>query len=454
MAVTKEIRMTQGSIPSCMIRFAIPLLLGNLFQQLYNTADAFIVGRLIGNDALAAVSSTGSLVFLLVGFFNGIATGGGVVVSQRFGARDTYGLRKAIHTSITLCLCFAAILTVLGVALTPTILKWMDTPSDILPLSVEYIRTYFAGSVGMIMYNCFMGIMQAVGDSKHPLIYLIISSCLNVILDIVFIAVFHMGVAGAAIATVISQVISVILCIVRLTRVDAEYSVSLKEIGIDSESAKLIIKYGLPSGLSNSMISIANVLVQSNINAFGKMAMAGNGAYSKLEGFAFLPVTCFTSAITTFVGQNLGAGEYDRVKKGAKFGILCSMGIAELVGVIMFTCSEFLIGLFTDEAESVVYGVLKSNACSMFFCVLAATHCLSAVMRGAGKATVPMMTMFICWCGVRVTVLSTIGKVINSIHLVNWIFPFTWCLSSVVLLIYFLKVDWIGSYKRSHADKI
>ncbi len=446
--------MTRGSIGSSIIRFAIPLFFGNLFQQLYNTADTFIVGKLMGNDALAAVSSTGSLVFLLVGFFNGISMGGGVVVSQRWGAKDYIAMRKAIHTNITLSLIFSVIMTLAGTLLAPTILVWMDCPLDILPISTEYIQVYFAGSVGMVMYNCCMGIMQAVGDSKHPLIYLIISSCTNVVLDIVFIAVFNWGVAGAAIATVISQIFSVILCLSRLMRVDAEYRVSVKELGLDRKTAALILRYGLPSGLQNSMISIANVLVQSNVNAFGKMAMAGNGAYAKLEGFAFLPVTCFTAAITTFVGQNLGAGEYDRVKKGVRFGMACSMLIAELVGLVLFLNSEFLIGLFTEEAESIMYGVMKSNSCSLFFFMLAASHCFSAVMRGAGKATVPMLTMLVCWCGIRVTALSILVPIYQSIHIVNWIFPVTWTISVIVLLIYYLKADWIGDYIRKNSKPI
>ena len=200
------------------------------------------------------------------------------------------------------------------------------------------------------------------------------------------------------------------------------------------------------------MIALANVMVQSNINAFGKMAMAGNGAYAKLEGFAFLPVNCFTSAITTFVGQNLGAGEIERAKKGARFGVACSMAIAEIIGVILFVGSPFLIGLFTEEAESVAYGVMKSNACSLFFFMLAATHCLSAVMRGAGKATVPMATMLICWCAVRVISLSVLVPITQSIHIVNWIFPITWSLSTVVLLIYYLKVDWIGDFAKNKAS--
>ena len=445
--------MTKGPIGQAIIRFAIPLFFGNLFQQLYNTADTFIVGKLIGNDALAAVSSTGSLVFLLVGFFNGISLGGGVVVSQRWGAKNYSAMRKAIHTNLTLSLIFAGILTLAGTLLAPQILVWMDFPDDILPLSTQYIQVYFAGSVGMVMYNCCMGIMQAVGDSKHPLMYLIISSCMNVVLDVVFIALFKWEVAGAAIATIISQIFSVILCLTRLMRVNAEYRVSVKSLGIDWETAKLVLKYGLPTGLQNSVISIANVMVQSNVNAFGKMAMAGNGAYAKLEGFAFLPVTCFTSAITTFVGQNLGAGEYDRVKKGARFGILCSMAIAEIVGIILFFGSEFLIGLFTDEAESVMYGVMKSHSCSLFFFMLAAAHCFSAVMRGAGKSTVPMLTMLICWCVVRVAALSILVPIYHSIHIVNWIFPVTWTLSVIVLGIYYFKVDWIGGFIRKHSPK-
>lgn len=443
--------MTEGPIGRQIIRFAIPLFLGNLFQQLYNTADTLIVGRLLGSSALAAVSSSGSLVFLLVGFFGGICMGAGVVISRFFGAKDDRSLTLAIHTTLAFSTAAGVFLTAFGTALAPQILIWMDTPPEVLAEATEYIRLYFVGSLGMSLYNGCMGVMQAVGDSKHPLYYLIISSLMNVVLDIVFIAVFHWGVGGAAFATSLSQFFSVFLCLLRLTRVKENYRVTLKKIRFDAEMLKLIIRYGLPSGLQNSVIAIANVVVQSNINYFGAMAMAGCGAYSRIEGFAFLPITCFTSAITTFVGQNLGAKEYDRVKRGARFGVGCSLLLAELIGVITFVCAPVLIGLFTDEPEAIAFGVQKARTCGLFYCLLAISHCFSAVLRGAGRATVPMATMLVFWCVVRVTLLTVLVPLTQSIAIVNWVYPITWSLSTVTLFLYYKKANWIYGFKTAKA---
>lgn len=304
-----EIRMTEGPIAKQLVSFAIPLFLGFLFQQLYNTADALIVGNLLGNSALAAVTGTGTLIFLLVGFFGGISMGAGVVVSRFFGSREVEKMRAAIHTNIAFGMAAGVFLTVVGMLFTPQILQWMGTPEDVMPQSVSYIRTYFAGSIGLVMYNQCRGVMQAVGDSRHPLYYLIISSITNVVLDILLIAVFKMDVDGAALATIISQFVSVFLCMGRLMNpVSGECQVKWREVRFDPEMTRMILSYGLPSGLQNSVIALANVVVQSNINSFGEMAMSGCGAYAKVEGFAFLPITSFTSAITTFVGQNLGRG--------------------------------------------------------------------------------------------------------------------------------------------------
>ena len=265
--------MTEGTIWKKIIFFALPLFLGNLFQQLYNTADSLIVGNFLGSNALAAVSSSGNLIFLMVGFFNGIAIGAGVVIARYFGARDIDNMQRAIHTTVAFGLVSSLILTVLGVLLAPQILIWMDTPANVLPQSVTYFRIYFMGSLGLVMYNIFVGILQAVGDSRHPLNYLIISSIINIVLDIVLIVVFHMGVGSAAFATILSQFVSAFLCMNRLLRTKDSYRLSLRKIRFHKDMLALIIRYGLPSGLQNSIIAIANVVVQSNINGFGEMAM-------------------------------------------------------------------------------------------------------------------------------------------------------------------------------------
>lgn len=440
--------MTEGPIWKKIIFFAMPMFLGNLFQQLYNTADSLIVGNFLGSNALAAVSSSGNLIFLMVGFFNGIAMGAGVVIARFFGARDIENMQKAIHTTIAFGLVASIILTIVGMILAPQILILMDTPANVLPESITYFRIYFAGSIGLVMYNIFVGILQAIGDSKHPLNYLIISSVINIILDIVLITFFHMGVGAAAFATIVSQFISATLCLIRLLRSKDEYRVSINKIGFDKGMLKMIIRYGLPSGLQNSIIAIANVVVQSNINAFGEMAMAGCGAYSKIEGFAFLPITSFTMALTTFVGQNLGARQYERARKGAKFGMLCSMGIAEMIGIVMFISAPILIAAFNNDPEVVSFGSDRARTSALFFFLLAYSHCISAILRGAGKSMVPMVVMLIFWCVVRVTFLTVLAPIVNSIDIVYWVYPITWSLSSIAFFIYYKKADWLHGFDK------
>lgn len=441
-------RMTEGSIAGKLVRFAVPLFIGNLFQQLYNTADALIVGNMLGNEALAAVSSTGTLVFLLVSFFAGISAGAGVAISRYYGAREHDKMELAIHTNIAFNIVAGILLTIVGVCFTPTILRWMSTPEDVFEQAALYVRIYFAGSLGLVMYNSCRGIMQAVGDSKHPLYYLIISSVLNVILDIVFIGVFKTDVDGAALATILAQFISFFLCAGRLLTTKEEYRVSIKKIGFNWPMLRLIVNYGLPSGLQNSVIAIANVVVQANINSFGKMAVAGCGAYAKIEGFAFLPITSFTIALTTFVGQNLGAGEYDRTRKGARFGLWSAIILAELIAVVTFFGAPVLVGAFTQEPEAIAFGVAKCRICAPFFCLLAASHGFASILRGAGKSVIPMVAMLTFWCVVRVAFLSIMVPITQSINTVNWVYPLTWFCSTVFLLIYYLKADWIHAFER------
>ncbi len=440
--------MTKGPIAKQIVIFAIPLFLGNLFQQLYNTADSFVVGNLLGDDALAGVTSSGSLIFLLVGFFSGIAMGAGVVIARYYGAGDVESMRKAIHTSLLFFFLSGVVFSVAGALGAEFMLKLMKTPDEVLPQATEYVRTYFAGLVTMIMYNICMGIMQAVGNSRHPLYYLILSSLVNVALDYIFIGVFGWGVASAAIATVISQLLSASLCLVQLFTVKSSYRVRLRELRIDRNMLKLILKYGLPSGFQNSVISIANVVVQSHINGFGPEAMAGCGAFSKIEGFAFLPVTCFSAAMTTFVSQNLGAGDVKRAKKGARFGIITAVAAAEVIGVIIILTAPYLIDAFTESSEALRFGVDKARICCGFFFLCALCHCLAAVLRGAGKAVVPMAAMLACWCLIRVTILFIFVPILGTIDIVNWVYPITWFLCAAALLIYYFNAKWYKGFNK------
>ena len=410
--------LTEGPISQALISFALPLLLGNLFQKLYNTADSLIVGNFLGSEALAAVSSSGNLIFLMVGLVNGVSMGAGVVIARYFGAKDYDRIQKTIHTLLAFGLVAGALLTVVGVALSPVMLRLMDTPETVLPDSISYFRIYFTGSLAFVLYNICMGILQAVGDSRHPLQYLIISSLVNVVLDLLFVGVFHMGVWSAAAATAISQLVLEIL------------------------------QNGLPAGLQNSIISIGNVVVQSNINQFGAAAMAGCGAHSRIEGFGFLPVTCFTMALTTFVSQNLGAKAYDRVKKGIRVGIFCSVTIAETVALLIFIFSPKLIGLFTGDAESIAFGVMHERTTTPFFFLLAYSHCMAAIFRGAGKSTVPMLVMMLCWCIIRVIYVTVAVKFFPVLQTVSWAYPITWGLSTLVFTLYYFKADWMHAFER------
>ena len=440
--------MTKGPIWKKIIAFAIPLFLGNLFQQFYNTADSLIVGNFLGSSALAAVSSSGNLIFLMVGFFNGLAVGAGVVVARYFGAKKFDLVQRAIHTIITLGFFCGIALTFVGVIAAPQILVLMGTPPEVLPNSVTYFRIYFCGSLAFVMYNFLVGILQAVGDSRHPLMYLIISSVTNIILDLILVAGFHFGVGAAALATVISQCLSALLCFLHLLRGPKEYRIYLSKLRLDSLLLKQIISNGLPAGLQNSIISLANVVVQSNINKFGQMAVAGCGSYSKIEGFAFLPITCFALALTTFISQNLGAKEYDRAKKGAVFGVICSVVTAELVGVVIYTFAPYLIAAFNNTPEVLSYGVAKAHTASLFYFLLAFSHCMAGILRGAGKSTVPMFVMLICWCIIRVTYITVTVHFIPDIRVIFWAYPITWTLSSIVFLLYFLKSDWIHGLEK------
>lgn len=440
---TSVIDFTTGNLKKEIILFAMPLFLGNLFQQLYNAADSLIVGNTLGAEALASVSSSGPLIFMMTGFFNGVATGAGVVISKYIGSRDYTKVKLAIHTDIAFGLLSGMVLTILGVCFTPWVLKLLKTPENIMDGSVIYFRIYSYGIIFSVMYNITMGIMNALGDSKHPLEYLIISSITNVVLDIFFITVLNMGVGGAALATTIGQALSFLLSFIRLMKSKASYRVRIGEIKFHLPLLKEIIKYGLPSGIQNSVIAIANLFVQSNINTFSSVAVAGSGSYAKIEGFAFIPITSFSMALSTCISQNLGAKEYDRAKKGARYGIFICLLISELIGLILFIFAPYLIGLFNQDPSVIKYGVKQSRIEALFFSLLALSHSIAGIMRGAGKATVPMSVMLSVWCIFRVSYITVALSISHTIDLVYWAYPITWSISSIIFVIYMIKSNWI-----------
>lgn len=440
--------MTVGTPWKLIASFALPVFLSQLFQQFYNTVDSLVVGRVHGTEALAAVSSSGTLIFLMISFFVGTSMGAGIVISKYYGARDYERVSRAVHTNICLGIICGVILTIVGVVLTPTFLRWMGTDPDVMPDATAYFRYYFAGAIAIVLYNNCKGVMNALGDSRRPLYYLIISSVTNVLLDLLFIAVFRWGVWAAAFATTLSQALSVVLCIIHLSKKGTLYQLQLSKLRIDKESLGEIVRYGLPAGVQNSVIGFANVIVQTNINSFTKIATAAYGTYAKIEGFAFLPITSFTMALTTFTGQNLGAGLYDRAKKGSRFGIISAVVLAEAIGLVIWLAAPFLIGLFSDDPAVIELGTKQARIESLFFCLLAFSHAVAAVCRGAGKVFVPMSVMLAVWCVLRITYITIMMHYVHEIQYIYWAYPITWGISSIIYLFYYLFADWIHGFDR------
>ena len=440
--------LTEGNPGRVLFTFAFPIFLSQLFQQLYNTADAWIVGHYLGDRAFAAVTSSGSLIFLFISFFIGLSMGAGVVISRYFGAGDRENVSRAVHTNVLVSLICGLLLGIVGVALTPTILRLMKTDPDVLPQSITYFRFFFIGAPALVMYNSLKGIMNAVGDSRRPLYYLIFSSVLNVFLDWLFVGPCGLDIRWAAIATAISQAASALLCLRQLCKKGTVYKLSLKKLRIHIGILKEILRLGLPAGVQNSVIGLANVLVQTNINTFGDVAMAACGAYSRIEGFAFLPIMSFSMAITTFVSQNLGAKQYDRTRQGARFGILSSVLMAEVIGLTIFIFARPMIAAFVDEPEAIAIGIRQTRVESLFFCLLAYSHCIAGVCRGAGKAFVPMFVMLSVWCVLRVAVVTAAMHISHNILLLFCVYPLTWFISSVIYLIYYLRSDWIHGFEH------
>ena len=393
----------------------------------------YIVGKFIGQQALAAVSSSGSLILLLVGFINGLSMGAGVLIARYYGAGDDRQVERSVHTTVALGITAGAVLTVVGVILTPQILRWIGTPSDVIANSILYFRIYFLGSSAVVLYNMAASILQSVGDSRSPMKYLIMASITNVALDLLFVAVLHRGVGSAALATILSQILCASLALRRLSRTDRSYRICWRRVRFEGDMLRQVVGLGIPSGVQNSVVSLANVIVQANINSFGSSAMAGCGAYSKIEGFAFLPITCFALALSTFVSQNIGAQRYDRVRAGIKFGLLCSPILAECIGVGIYFLSPILVSAFNDHPEVIAFGVNYAHTVSLFYCLLAFSHCCAGIMRGMGRPIIPMAIMLSSWCALRITYITLTVRVFPTIQVVYWAYPMTWAFSALLL---------------------
>lgn len=438
--------MTEGVIWKEILLFSIPLLLGNLFQQLYNAVDSVVVGNYIGAQALAAVGSSAPVINLLVSFFMGLAVGAGVIISRYFGARKKEELHIAVHTSLALTFAAGLVMTLIGVLISPYVLQWVGTPSDVMESSVLYLRIYFLGILSVMVYNMGSGILRAVGDSRNPLYFLIVSSVTNIILDMLFVIVFHMGIAGVGWATLIAQTISAVLTMLLLMRTKEEYQVKLKHIRFHKHMLYEIVRLGLPSGLQNAIVSFSNVIVQSNINAFGSLAMAGCGSYTKIDGFAILPVMSYSMALTTFTGQNMVAKKYDRVKQGAKTGILMSVLTIVCISALLLMLGPNVLAIFSSDPTVINYGLYMMHVLAPGYIFLAISHAFNGIIRGAGITTVPMIVMVTCWCGLRMAWILTSVPLFHDIGVVFMGWPLTWIASALWLFLYYRKGKWMTRY--------
>lgn len=438
--------MTSGVIWKQILLFSIPLLLGNLFQQLYNTVDSMVVGNFIGNNALAAVGSSNPIINLLVSFFMGLSTGAGVIISRCYGANKYKELHSALHTAMALTLICGVALTILGLLFSPLILEWTGVPKEILADSVLYLRIYFIGVLAVMIYNMAAGILRAIGDSKNPLYFLIISSVTNIALDLLFVIVFKMGIAGVAWATLISQVISAVLVCILMMRSKKVYQLIIKDIKIDKYLLKNIIKTGIPSGIQNGIISFSNLIVQSNINSFGTFAMAGCSSYLKIDGFVILPIMSFSMAITTYTSQNIGAKEFERVKEGVKTCLKIALLTISCTAILIYFNGESLIRIFNSNENVIYYGVYMMKVVIPGYLFLSVSHVLSGVIRGAGKALMSMVILVLNWCVLRVLWITLALPIYHDISIVFLGYPITWFSSSICMYIYYKKGNWLKDF--------
>ena len=440
---TKQVIMTEGVIWKQLLAFSMPLLVGNLFQQLYNTVDSIVVGNFIGSEALAAVGSSNSLINLIIGMFMGIATGAGVIISQYYGAKDDQKLHWAVHTCMALSLIGGTLLIVLGVLLSPLILKWMGTPEEVMPNSVAYLRIFFCGSLFNLVYNMGAGVLRAGGDSRRPLYYLCVSSVVNIILDMVFVVVFHMGTAGVGYATVIAQAVSSVLTVRTLMKTEDSYRLVPSEIRIDRRMMKRILKLGIPSGIQQSIISLSNVIVQANINGFGAAAMAGYGAYSKVDGFAMLPLQSFCMASTTFTGQNIGAKKAKRVKDGMFQGIAISLIYTAFISVILYLNADKILRIFSPDEAVISFGHTTMAILLPFYWSIAIHNILMGSIRGSGRTMITMLIGVGNMCILRMIYINLLVPFFPSFEAVMWCYPITWMTTMLMDCVYSAKAKWI-----------
>ena len=436
----KDADMTEGNIWGHLLTFAIPMAIGLLFQQLYNTVDTIVVGKCVSSEALAAVGSTTPIINMLVGLCMGISTGAGVIISQYYGAKDNEMLSKAVNTTIAFTGILCVFATIAGILITDPMLRFMSTPDNVFSESHSYLTIYFGGITGLMLYNMGGSILRAVGDSTRPTYFLILSACLNIVLDLTFVVAFKWGVAGVAIATDISQLISGALIIVSLTRTKGAYAINWKKMGIDFRILKAIFSVGMPAGIQQAVTSFSNVFVQSYINVFGSSVMAGWTTYTKLDVFVTIPVQSIAMASTTFVGQNYGAGKLDRLRKGANTAVRYSIAITAVLAVIVVLARNVLLQMFTSDSEVLFYGSTFIKWISPFYVLICFNQIYAGALRGVGKATIPMIIMlssFVAFRQVYLLINSQLGGGYISMAMG---YPAGWLLCSACMTIFYLRV--------------
>ena len=434
---------TEGVIWKQLLFFFFPILLGTFFQQMYNTVDTIIVGRFVGTQALAAVGSTGALISLLNGFFIGLGSGATVLVSQLFGANDDPGVKKALHTGIGLALVLGLLISFLGICFGPQILALMKTPADCLAGASAYARIYFSGAVASMIYNMGTGILRAMGDSKRPMIFLVITCFANILLDILCVVVLKMGVAGAALATVLSQIISALLVMIVLLRLPECYALQLSKIGLDPLLLKRILSVGVPAGLQFVTFDLANLLIQSGINSFGSTTMAAFTAYCKADMLTWMLSGAFGVAITTFVGQNYGAQKYDRIYKSVK--ICLGMGIV-LVGAcsaLVICFRHFVLGIFSADPEVIRLGAWLMLWVVPFNVIFVPVEIFAGAMRGTGYSAVPTAITSVCVCVFRVLWLFVVVSRFHTLGMLMVCYPISWVLADIAFLITYRRGNWL-----------
>lgn len=444
MSVTKrkDRDMTEGVIWKQILLFALPLMAGNLFQQLYNTVDSIIVGNFVGKEALAAVGSVGPIMNSLIGFFMGLSTGAGVVISQYYGAKKEDRVQRAVHSMLLMTIFLCLVVTIAGILLCPAMLKLMQTPDDVYVQAEEYLAIYFAGVSGLMIYNMGSGILRAVGDSKRPLYFLIFSACTNTVLDIVFVAGLHMGIAGAAWATVIAQCLSALLILLTLSRASGAYRIVWRKLRMDWTILRQIIRIGFPAAIQMMITSISNIFVQSYINVFGSSVMAGWSAYSKIDMFMMMPMQSVSLSATTFVGQNLGAGKIRRAKNGTRTSLLLAMAVTVIIMIPLLIFAPWMVRMFNGDSAVISYGTLFIRLLSPFYVLCCVNQVYASSLRGAGDSKAPMIIMLLSFVVFRQIYLFAASRLFGTIIPVAFGYPAGWVLCSLLIYLYYRLGHW------------